>query len=141
MARKHLSTKQVKAKKVTASRMKARAQAAGVPAFSGSKISLRVFFGIEKGKIRKRAFFFALFGLLTFVYAILCMTPLIAFNEGLGAFLFSANAAFGVNYYMNERSRSYSDPVGDYGTFGLPDCRTRPIPSRMPPLPGMNNGV
>jgi len=125
MKRKRLSTKQVKTEKVSAASM--RVSSANLPAFNGDKVSIREFFGIAKGKIRKRAFFFTLFGIISCVYAVLCMTPLVSFNAGLGTFLFGANATFGINYFMNERNKTGVDD-SDFGV--------RPDPTPAPPAVG-----
>lgn len=104
MAHKRLSTKEIKTDPVSASAL--RAQAKGLQTLNGyPRVSLGNFIGIEQGKIRKRSFWFSMFAILAFVYVVLCMTPLVPFNSGLGTFIFGCNAAFGLNYYKNERDK------------------------------------
>jgi hypothetical protein len=57
------------------------------------------------GGFSKRAFFFSLFAFTAFVYLAVSMIGLLVFDEKLGLFILGCNAAFGLNYYKNERDK------------------------------------
>ena len=82
-----------------------RKNASALAPHDGKPFRIGEFFGFSDGKIRKRQFWFSVFAVLAFLYAVLCMTPLVPFNAGLGTFIFGCNAAFGLNYYKNERDK------------------------------------
>ncbi len=68
-----------------------------------SFFSWKYFICGKGGVFSKRAFFFSVFAVLALVYCILCMAQVIPFNTLLGSFIFGCNAAFGINYYSNEK--------------------------------------
>lgn len=57
------------------------------------------------GQFSKRAFFFSLFAFISVTYIVLSIIGLVTFDEKLGLFIFGSNAAFGINYYKNERDK------------------------------------
>ena len=61
-------------------------------------------------RFSKRAFFFSLFAFVAFVYIIVCAAGVTMFDDRLGLFIIACNAAFGLNYYGNERGKSRSVP-------------------------------
>ncbi|MBN2435596.1 MAG: hypothetical protein JXK07_10065 [Spirochaetes bacterium] len=61
------------------------------------------FFYNKHGRFSKRHFAFSFSMILSFAYAILCMCPALSFDAGLAQYILGLNAAFGLNYYMNEK--------------------------------------
>lgn len=83
-------------------------ETAGAPRYDEApgRIRARFFYVTGGGKFSRRAFFFSLFAFIAVVYVILCMAFPDQFNEGVGAFIFGCNAAFGLNYYQNEKQKN-----------------------------------
>ncbi|MBN2157909.1 MAG: hypothetical protein JW807_00835 [Spirochaetes bacterium] len=72
----------------------------------------RAFWAGSSGQFSKRAFFFSFFAFISVAYIVFCMIGLLLFDEKLGLFIFGSNAAFGLNYYKNERDKdSNGGPV------------------------------
>ncbi|GAB4219541.1 MAG: hypothetical protein Kow00102_03110 [Spirochaetota bacterium] len=57
----------------------------------------------KSGRFSKRAFFFSVFAVVALVYCGLCIAGCVVFDTYLGAFILGCNAAFGINYYANEK--------------------------------------
>lgn len=64
--------------------------------------SFSYFVSGKSGYFSKRAFFFSVFAGLSVVYVVYAAVTQ-SFDRDLGLFLLGANAAFGLNYYQNER--------------------------------------
>lgn len=81
---------------------------AGVPHFDEApgRLRVRYFYVTSGGKFSRRAFFFSLFAFIAVAYVILCMVSPAKFHEGVAAFIFGCNTAFGINYYKNEKQKN-----------------------------------
>lgn len=68
-------------------------------------IRLKYFWINGAGRFSKRGFFFSLFAFIAIFYTILCASTIVPFDEKLGIFIITCNAAFGFNYYKNETAK------------------------------------